>query len=100
MSRYSTTTDEGYILAYGWDRPLREYYVQLLKTDAMMDKEEKDTGRPARPELFWIGNRTVIAPLEGDDMSKRYTNEEIARVLEKYGAEPLHIEAVRQGVPF
>jgi len=100
MSRYTIRTESGHLLAYGWDRPLKEYFVQLLKTDEMMDKEEAETGKLARPEVFWIGNRTTITPLEGDEMNKRYTNEEIAEVLSRYEGVPEdHIELVRRGVP-
>ena len=81
MSRYMMQTEDGH-LAYGYDNPLREHFVQMLGEDDEI--------------IFWLGTKMTIKSVEG--RGRIYTGQEMADILAKYNVPEEHIEAFRRGV--
>lgn len=89
MSRYAARL-EGKSLNWGYDNPLKEYFIQLW--------DDNDVETP----VFCVGN---VAPLTlHPDFPKKmnWSKDEITSLYESYAPHipDTHIEAIKKGLPF
>jgi len=55
MSRYEATNDKGQQFSYGFDRPLREYFMQTWREPAKLNKHDLPEGIEPDDDPYWEG---------------------------------------------
>jgi hypothetical protein len=88
MSRYSfkivKSSGKHYQVAYGFDRPMQEYFLQVFDLDKP-DEDDKDDVQC----IIWEGNRMTGK-----------SNSEMLELFELWGVPQKHIEQVALDLPF
>jgi len=70
MSRYTATLENGNELAWGFDRPIGEYFIQLF------DPEDEP--------IFSVGSHVTLTPHPVYPHRKHWSNGELLQVFEDY----------------
>jgi hypothetical protein len=86
MSRYTKVLEDGTYVAYGYDEPLQEYFIQLF------DSEEEC--------LFSIANYNTLLEHPDAPHKVRYSNSELLEVFQKYNLPVNHIIMLASDLPF
>lgn len=86
MSRYEKVLPNGEQVAWGYDRPLSEYFIQKF------DK---------KGETIWsIANYNTLEPHPDHPQKIRYSNSELLEYYEQYELPQNHINALCLDIPF
>lgn len=96
MSRYSKIVEESgekYEIAWGWDRPLGEYFFQKFLLDENLEDMET---------IFSISNRNTIVPHPNYPKKIRYSNMELLAMMRQYFniIPKEHVSAIRMDLSF
>jgi len=60
MSRYNATTKDGKIMAFGYDRPLQEYFAQVFDMDDELELDINSSGMSmVGPQMRPKSNSTI-----------------------------------------
>jgi hypothetical protein len=104
MSRYSKTLPNGRSIAWGYDNPLNEYFLQEYKSPAetLLEAVDDDMHQDEVDDLvFSISNFYTIKAHPANLKKLDYTNAEIANIMKEYSLIPdEHIQAVLHNLPF
>jgi len=95
MSRYFERLSDGKELVWGYDEPLKEYFIQLYKSPSdLVDEYEEGL-------IFSIANWNTVQPHPEYPEKFKYTNREILEVLMDFKVAPTeHTIAIAIGLPF
>lgn len=99
MSRYSKIIqrdNKNIEVAWGYDEPLREYFLQEFHDEDDLEDEEEET-------IFSISNVHTIAFHPKYPGKFRYSNSEILKLMEEYDEDVIpkeHKQAVAMDLPF
>lgn len=88
MSRYSKGLENGQTLAWGYDRPLSEYFIQLEGFDD--------------ETVFEIGSYYTTKPHPEYPTKLTYTNSELLEIFNQYAhvIPEAHLSAIASDLPF
>lgn len=109
MSRYTKINETtGRLIAWGFDRPLGEYFVTEYWTEEEAAKQtEKFEEGAVDPEgfedpevRFSVMSRTTTCPHPDTPTQFNYSNSEIAEIMRQVGCSEEHIEAVELDLPY
>jgi hypothetical protein len=97
MSRYTTPLPNGRTVAYGYDRPLQEYFISEYYSKEEMLNKDADSDC-----VYCISSHTTLVPHPNSPEKMQYANSELLEILESYGdAIPeQHIVALTLDLPF
>jgi hypothetical protein len=78
MSRYSAELSNGRYIAWGYDRPLSEYFLIEYKSPEEIENEDDDM-------VFNISSHSTIIPHPETPKQLDYANSEILELMKGYG---------------
>jgi hypothetical protein len=86
MSRYTNFISSGRQIAWGYDKPLQEYYLQEFYTEQEIDQHYERTGHELEC-VFSISNRHSTAPHPDYPHKTVFSNSEIAQLMRAYNTD-------------
>jgi hypothetical protein len=102
LSRYEKTVVKNgkrYLVSCGYDFPLMEYFLHVEYQDpkdipeSMLDDEQPEL-------LFAISSHSTLKCHPRYPAKTHFVNSEIWTLMEEWDADPAHIKAVRDDLPY
>ncbi len=88
MSRYAKKVDNAYTLNWGYDNPLKEYFIELLDSEG--------------EHVCALGTNVCLMPMPESPRKMKYSKAEIQAVFNRYAEyiPEAHLSALALDLPF
>lgn len=101
MSRYShNVVRDGaeYVVSYGYDRPLSEYFIHVEHANATHSRESEEDDNPEL--LFAVSSYSTLKPHPDHPGKYKFSNSELLELFKEWGVPEKHISQLALDLPF